>query len=169
MTCSEWLHDIGFLHPNLLIKIWKKECYFATSLSVLSTVIICSIPSLWVLFCCFNFSCFFSDESVLVKLKCTMTAYWENNNIESRIRNCLFNRYTCNTFAKSTISSVHENHQTHWTFTMARPKRLMRNFTNLNRIYKAHQTNVWWIVKVFQVHCISIPSYFSTSFAQTHW
>ena len=46
--------------------------------------------------------------------------------------------------------SVHENHR---TFPMARPKCLMRDFTNLNRIYKAHWTNVWWIMKVFQVHC----------------
>ena len=49
--------------------------------------------------------------------------------------------------------SVHENHQTYWTFLIARPKCLMRDFTNLNRIYKAHQTNVWWTKKVFQVHC----------------
>ena len=37
---------------------------------------------------------------------------------------------------------------------MARPKFLMRDYTNLNRIYKAHRTNVWWIMKVFQIHCI---------------
>ena len=49
--------------------------------------------------------------------------------------------------------SVHENHWTHRTFPMARPKCLMRGFTNLNRIYKAHRTNVWWIMKVFRVHC----------------
>ena len=35
---------------------------------------------------------------------------------------------------------------------MAGPKCLMRDFTNLNRIYKAHWTNVWWIMKVFRVH-----------------
>ena len=34
---------------------------------------------------------------------------------------------------------------------MAKPK-CLRDFTNLNRIYKAHWTNVWWIMKVFQVH-----------------
>ena len=45
--------------------------------------------------------------------------------------------------------SVHENHRTHWTFPMARPKCLMRDFTNLKRIYKAHRTNVWWIMKAF--------------------
>ena len=49
--------------------------------------------------------------------------------------------------------SVHENHRTHRTFPMARPKCLMRDFTNLNRIYEAHLTNVWWIMKVFRVHC----------------
>ena len=48
--------------------------------------------------------------------------------------------------------SVHENHRTHRTFPMARPKCLMRDFTNLNRIYKAHRKNVSWIMKVFQVH-----------------
>ena len=52
------------------------------------------------------------------------------------------------------IGSVHENHRTHRTFSVARPKCLMRDFTNLNRILKAHRTNVWWIMKVFQVHCI---------------
>ena len=36
---------------------------------------------------------------------------------------------------------------------MARPKCLMRNFTNLNRIYKAHQTNVWGTMEVFRIHC----------------
>ena len=35
---------------------------------------------------------------------------------------------------------------------MARPKCLMRDLTNLNRIYKAHRSNVWWIMKVFRVH-----------------
>ena len=36
---------------------------------------------------------------------------------------------------------------------MARPRCLMRDFTNLNRIYKAHWTNVWWTMKVFHEHC----------------
>ena len=34
----------------------------------------------------------------------------------------------------------------------AKPKCLLRNFTNFNRIYKAHQTNVWWTMKVFRLH-----------------
>ena len=38
------------------------------------------------------------------------------------------------------------------TFLLTRPKCLMRDFTNLNRIYKAHPTNVWWTMKVFWVH-----------------
>ena len=50
------------------------------------------------------------------------------------------------------FSSVHENHRTCQTFPMARPKCLMRDFTNLNRIYKAHRTNVWWTMKVFRLH-----------------
>ena len=33
------------------------------------------------------------------------------------------------------FSSVHENHWTRQTFAMARPKCLMIDFTNLNRIY----------------------------------
>ena len=37
---------------------------------------------------------------------------------------------------------------------MARTKCLMRDFTYLNRIYKSHQTNVWWTMKVFQQHCL---------------
>ena len=53
------------------------------------------------------------------------------------------------------ISSVHENHRTCQTFPMAGPKCLMRDFTNLNTIYKAHRTNVWWAMKVFQLHWIS--------------
>ena len=44
---------------------------------------------------------------------------------------------------RTTICSVQENHR---TFLIARPKCLMRDFTNLNRIYKAHRTNVWWIM-----------------------
>ena len=50
-------------------------------------------------------------------------------------------------------SSVHENHRTCGTFPLARPKCLMRDFTNLNRIYKAHRTNVWCTIKVFRLHC----------------
>ena len=38
---------------------------------------------------------------------------------------------------KDSRCSVHENHRTCWTFPMARPKCLMRDFTNMNRIYKA--------------------------------
>ena len=53
----------------------------------------------------------------------------------------------------SRSSSVHENHWTRRTLPMARHKCLMRDFTNLNRIYQAHQINVWWIMKFFQVHC----------------
>ena len=40
--------------------------------------------------------------------------------------------------AQRSWSSVHENHRTCRIFPMARPKCLMRDFTNLNRIYKAH-------------------------------
>ena len=53
--------------------------------------------------------------------------------------------------------SVHENHRTCQTFPMARPKCLMRDFRNLNRIYKAHRTNVWWTKPVFQLHCYFKP------------
>ena len=35
---------------------------------------------------------------------------------------------------------VHENNRTCRTFPMDRPKSLMRNFTNLHRMYEAHQT-----------------------------
>ena len=49
--------------------------------------------------------------------------------------------------------SVHKNHRTHRTFPMARPKCLMRDFTNSNKIYKAHRANIWWIMKVLGVHC----------------
>ena len=57
--------------------------------------------------------------------------------------------FLCNSLL---TSSVHENHLTYQTFPMARPKCLMRDFTNLNRIYKSHWTNVWWIMEVFQLH-----------------
>ena len=52
------------------------------------------------------------------------------------------------------MHSVYENHRTCRTFPMTSPKCLMRDFTNLNRIYKAPQTNVWWTMKVFRLHCI---------------
>ena len=39
------------------------------------------------------------------------------------------------------------------TCPAARPKCLMRDSMNLNRIYKGHQTNVWWTMKVFSLHC----------------
>ena len=45
--------------------------------------------------------------------------------------------------------SVGAKRRTHRTFPMARPKCLMGNFPNLYRIYKAHQTHVWWTMKVF--------------------
>ena len=45
--------------------------------------------------------------------------------------------------------SIYENHWTCRTFPMAGPKCLMRDFTNLNGIYKAHQKNVWWTMKFF--------------------
>ena len=62
--------------------------------------------------------------------------------------------YSVRLWASIHITRVHENHRTHQTFPMTRPRCLLRDFTNLNRIYKAHRTNVWWIMKVFQVHCI---------------
>ena len=49
--------------------------------------------------------------------------------------------------------SVHGNHRTCRTFPMAWPKCPMRDFTNLNRTCKAHWTNIWWAMKVFQLHC----------------
>ena len=49
------------------------------------------------------------------------------------------------------IFSVDEKRR---TFLMARPKCLMGDFTNLYGIYKAHQTNVWWTMKVFRLHWI---------------
>ena len=49
--------------------------------------------------------------------------------------------------------SASEKRQIHQTFPMARPKCLMGDFTNLYRIYKAHQTNVWWTMKDFRLHC----------------
>ena len=44
------------------------------------------------------------------------------------------------------------------TCPMPKPKCLMRGFINLNRIYKAHQTNVWWTMKVFRLHWIITPT-----------
>ena len=45
---------------------------------------------------------------------------------------------------------------------MARPKCLMRDFINLNRLYKAHRTNVWWIMKVFRLHWRNKVSVFNS-------
>ena len=64
------------------------------------------------------------------------------------------------------LCSVHENHRTHRTFPMARPKCPMRDFTNFNRIYKAHRTNVWCIMKVFRVHCLCWSMF---SGCMRHW
>ena len=49
--------------------------------------------------------------------------------------------------------SAGEKRQTRRTFPMARLKCLTGNFPNLYRAYKAHQTNVWWTMKVFRQHC----------------
>ena len=55
---------------------------------------------------------------------------------------------------QSILNSVHKNHRTCQTFLMSRPKCLMRDFTNLSRTYKAHRTNVWLTMTVFQLHCL---------------
>ena len=52
------------------------------------------------------------------------------------------------------IGSGVEKRRTCRTYPMARPKCLMVNFTNSYRICKGHQTNVWWAMKVFRLHCI---------------
>ena len=55
--------------------------------------------------------------------------------------------------AAASPNSVHENRRTCRTFPTARAKCLMRDFINFSRIYKAHQTIVWWTMKVFWLHC----------------
>ena len=70
--------------------------------------------------------------------------YTDLHLLEAVLAATVMNNYKC--------CSVHENHRTCRTFPMARPKCLMRDFTNLNRIYKAHWTNVWWTIKVFHEH-----------------
>ena len=52
---------------------------------------------------------------------------------------------------KRMLCSVHQNHQTRRIFPMDKSNCLMRDFTNLNRIYKAHRTNIWWTLKVFRL------------------
>ena len=60
----------------------------------------------------------------------------------------------CNNTWRSFICySIHENHRTCQTYPMARPKCLMRDFTNFNRIYNAHRTKVLLTTKVFWLHC----------------
>ena len=56
-------------------------------------------------------------------------------------------------------TSVHENCRTCRTFPMARAKCPMRDFINFNRIYKAHQTIIWWTMKVFRLHCQTTASH----------
>ena len=70
----------------------------------------------------------------------------------------LFQHFNQNYFQLSTYtySSVHKNRRTGQTFPMARPKCPRRNFTNLNRIYKARRAIVWWTMEVFQLHCYSV-------------
>ena len=48
--------------------------------------------------------------------------------------------------------SVGKKCRTCQTFPTVKPKYLARDLTNLNRIYKAHQTNEWWTMKVFRSH-----------------
>ena len=45
--------------------------------------------------------------------------------------------------------SVSEKHR---ILPMAKAKCLVGDLTNLYSIYKAHQTNVWWSMKVFRLH-----------------
>ena len=61
-------------------------------------------------------------------------------------------------------TSVHENHRTCQTFPMARRKCLIRDFTKLNRTYTAHQTNIWWTMKVFRLHCWTSAGVMMTEF-----
>ena len=55
---------------------------------------------------------------------------------------------TCESWNLNGMCSVHRWQRTHQTFQIARPK-CLRDFMNLNRIYKAYQTNVSWTMKVF--------------------
>ena len=79
----------------------------------------------------------------------TITCYWTR--YKKKIKN-LFRLWN----KKKYPYSVLENHRTCQTFPMARPQFLTRDFTNFNRTYKAHQTNIWWIMKVFPLHCHSV-------------
>ena len=85
--------------------------------------------------------------ALMFSLICTQINDWVNNREAGDLR-CHGGHYDVSVMC----CNVHENHLTHLTFPMARPKCLMRDFTNLNRRCKAHQTNVWWIMNVFQVH-----------------
>ena len=52
---------------------------------------------------------------------------------------------------------------------MAKPKCLMRDFTNSYRIYKAHRTNVWWIMKVFWLYWYKCLLHIGTSSLRWWW
>ena len=67
---------------------------------------------------------------------------------------------TCSVLAKTV--------PTHQTFPKARPKCLMGNFTNSYRIYKAHQTDIWWTMKVFCLHCV-LPTGSCTAQGWSTW
>ena len=67
---------------------------------------------------------------------------------------------------REATSSVGEKHR---TFPMARPKCLMGDFTNLYGIYTAHQTNVWWTMQVFRLHCTSEIGKFQTNVMSVIW
>ena len=57
------------------------------------------------------------------------------------------------TFCLRTISVWHCSvGEKRWTFPMGGLKCLMGDFPNLYGIYKAHQANVWWTMKVFRLH-----------------
>ena len=52
---------------------------------------------------------------------------------------------------------------------MVRPKCLTGDFTNLCRIYKAHQTNAKWTLKVFHLHCWWSRYLVKMSSVQSQW
>ena len=110
--------------------------------------------------CRYHFSCILVNENIWIWINVHRNKTYINQKASGNTWVCTQHRG----YSFLHINSVGEKHQTHQTCLMARPKCLMGDFANLYRIYKAHQTNVWWHIKVFRLHCIkaSLPAIIKT-------
>ena len=114
-----------------------------------STVYICSAQN-WTsseLSRHLNFGCYLATRQAL-PVNIPLNIFFSTQDCQGQPVELNFVHYT-GRHTQADPGSVNKNHRTCRTFPMARPTCLMRDFIILNRIYKAHRTNVWWIMTVF--------------------